>query len=136
MTEQPQSLKFGRRTPKRAPALMFGDIWSGRVPDHPLDQDNLGPLGGGWNMLVNDRYGDCVAVTAANYRRVMTHLYGPEFYPDLQHVIEFYKSQNPNFPTQDDGMDIQTALEELLRNGDTYFDLVKPIAFAKVNHGN
>jgi hypothetical protein len=136
MTEQSRTLRFGRRTPKRAPALKFADIWTGRVPDHPLDQNNLAALGGGWQMLGNDRYGDCVAVTAANYRRVMTHLRGLEYYPDLQHVIDFYKSQNKGFPTQDDGMDIQTALEELLLNGDTYFDGIKPVAFAKVDHSN
>jgi hypothetical protein len=84
-------------------------------------------------MLGNDQYGDCVAVTGANVRRLMTN--GAQ-YANLDQVLAFYKTQNPNFPTDDNGMDIQTALEELVNNGDKYFDGVKPIAFAKVDHTN
>lgn len=127
------TLKTGRRSPKGAPALRLADVLSGTVPTHPTTQDNFTPLHGGWNMLGNDQYGDCVAVTAANVRRLMTN--GAK-YADLNQVIAFYKTQNPNFPTDDNGMDIQTALEDLVKNGDQYFDGVKPLAFAKVDHTN
>jgi hypothetical protein len=116
------------------------------MPDHPLEWSAFTELASGWAMLGNGPdpanqtagvpelgVGDCVSVTAANYRRVMTHLAGAEVYPDLAQVVEFYKTQNPNFPSQDDGMDIQTALECLHAHGDKYFDGVKPIAFAKVD---
>ena len=85
-------------------------------------------------MLGNDRYGDCVAVTWANIRRLMTRLAGAEHYPPLPQVIDFYKTQNPDFPDQDDGMYVQEALEYLLEHGGP--DGVKPIAFARVDHGN
>lgn len=127
------TLKTGRRPAKQAPALLLADVLSGSVPAHPTSQDNFTPLNGGWNMLGNDQYGDCVAVTAANVRRLMTN--GAK-YADLAQVEEFYKTQNPNFPADDNGMEIQTALEELAKNGDKYFDGVKAVAFAKVDHTN
>jgi hypothetical protein len=50
-------------------------------------------------------------------------------YPTLDQVLELYKTQNPNFPNQDEGMDIQTCLEYLQKNSNA-------IAFAKVNHAD
>lgn len=127
-------LKFGRRSPKNAPALHLGVYLTGVVPAHPVAVDNFAALNGGWQMLGNDSVGDCVAVTAANVRRLMTHLAGHETYPTLDQVIQFYKTQNPNFPTQDDGMDVQTALGTLEKDGDKHFDGVKAVCFAKVDH--
>jgi len=83
-------------------------------------------------MLGNDQYGDCVAVTWANMRRLITaELTSNEYYPTMSQVISLYKTQNPNFPTQDDGMDIQTCLEYLHKTGGP--DGVKIVAFARVN---
>lgn len=82
-------------------------------------------------MLGNDQYGDCVAVTWANVRRLMTR---GASYPDLAAVETFYKTQNPNFPADDNGMDIQTALEALVHDGGP--DGVKAVAFAKVDQTN
>jgi hypothetical protein len=130
------TLKYGRRAPKAAPALRLGPLLTGVVPDHPLAQDNFTALNGGWQMLGNDQYGDCVSVTAANVRRLMTHLAGNEVYPNVDQVFAFYKTQNPNFPSDDNGMDIQTALETLVNDGDKYFDGKKALAFAKVDHTN
>lgn len=128
------NLKYGRRAPKLAPALKLSSfLKTSDVPAHPAQQDNFTPLNGGWQMLGNDQYGDCVAVTGANVRRLMT---SGNYYADLNHVIDFYKTQNPAFPSQDEGMDIQTALETLVNNGDKYFDGVKALAFAKVDHTN
>jgi hypothetical protein len=62
-------------------------------------------------MLGNDQYGDCVAVMSANYRRLVSAALGIEAYPTLAEVLALYKTQNPNFPAQDDGMDMQTLLE-------------------------
>jgi hypothetical protein len=49
-------------------------------------------------------------------------------------VYAVYKTQNPNFPNQDDGMDIQTLLEYLIKNGGP--DGAQPVAFAKVDFTN
>lgn len=123
--------KLGRRPPKDAPALKFNSILKA-VPKHPVKVDYLNI--GNWDMLGNDTYGDCVAVTWANERRLLTHQNRKEFYPSLDQVIEFYKTQNPDFPRQDEGMDIQTALETLLHDGGP--DSTKCLAFAKVDHKN
>lgn len=123
-------LKFGKKPPQNKPALKLRSILTGVVPDHPPAVDHLAI--GGWRMLGNDRYGDCVAVTWANVRRLLSRLAGAEYYPDLEEVLTVYKTQNPGFPSQDDGMYIQELLEYLLHNGGP--DLVKPIAFAKVDH--
>lgn len=134
MTETTQSVKFGRRAPKRAPALKLGPILTGRVPTHPTSEDYLSKLAN-WQMLGNDQYGDCVAVTWANVRRLMSaELGGHETYPTLQQVEALYKTQNPNFPRDDNGMDIQTCLEYLVNTGGP--DGVKAVAFAQVDYTN
>jgi len=128
------TLKLGRRPPKNAPALRLASLLTGVVPAHPDAVDYLATLTD-WQMLGNDQYGDCVAVTWANQRRLVTAaLAGNETYPGLDQVLAFYKTQNPDFPTQDDGMDIQTALEALVHDGGP--DGVKAVAFAKVNYRN
>jgi hypothetical protein len=139
---------FGRKPPKNAPALELARFLSGTVPTDPPSADYLAQLGGGWKMLGNgpdpenaaagvpaDGAGDCVAVTWANVRRLVTAtLGGSAVYPTLPQCVEVYKTQNPDFPTQDDGMDIQTLLEYLHASGDP--DGSKPVAFAKVNPAN
>jgi len=127
--------KFGRRTPKNAPALELWRWLTGHIPPHPGAVDYLAALNGGWQMLGNDQYGDCVAVTWANVRRLVSvTLKPPGSYPDQDQVFAFYKTQNPGFPSDDNGMDIQTALEYLNTNGGP--DGVRAVAFAKVDHHN
>ena len=78
---------------------------------------------------------NCVAVTWANVRRLVTYtLTAKENYPTLDQVLAFYKTQNPGFPAEDNGMDIQTALEDLVANGGP--DGVKALGFAKVDYTN
>ncbi len=134
MTDVPVQMKFGRKPPKNAPALQLANFLTGIIPDHPLSEDYLNKLQN-WQMLGNDQYGDCVAVTWANMRRLVTGtLTAVECYPTMDDVITLYKTQNPNFPTQDGGMDIQTCLEYLHHNGGP--DGTKVIAFARVDHSN
>lgn len=123
-------LQFGKRPPLNKPALRLSSILTGIVPDHPPAVDHLAI--GGWQMLGNDRWGDCVAVTWANVRRLLTLLAGAESYPGLDQVLQVYKTQNPAFPNQDEGMYIQALLELLVSVGGP--DGVKPLAFAKVDH--
>jgi hypothetical protein len=125
--------KFGRNPPKNAPALMLASFLTGVVPAHPASEDYLSRLKN-WQMLGNDQYGDCVAVTWANMRRLVTATLKTEYYPTMNQVIALYKTQNPNFPTQDQGMDIQTCLEYLHNTGGP--DGTKVVAFAKVDFTN
>jgi hypothetical protein len=112
---------------------MLAPLLTGVVPDHPAAADYLSRLKN-WKMLGNDTYGDCVAVTWANIRRLVTAMLATENYPSLAQVETFYKTQNPGFPNQDDGMDIQTALEYLVKYGGP--DGVKALGFAKVDYTN
>lgn len=110
---------------------MLAPSLTGVIPAHPTNVDYLSRLAN-WNMLGNDQYGDCVAVTWANLRRLTTATLTTEQYPDLTEVIALYATQNPNFPTDDNGMDIQTCLEYLVSQGGP--DGVHALAFAKVDH--
>ena len=98
-------------------------------------------------MLGNDAAGDCVAVTYANVRRlVTTALTASGYYPTQDEVWAIYKTQNPNFDpngtadtngpgsSADNGMDIQTLLEYLVSTGGP--DGVKAVAFASVDVKN
>jgi hypothetical protein len=137
---------YGRRAPKRAPALHLGHFLTGVVPAHPAAADYLARLKGGWQMLGNDIAGDCVSVTWANFRRLMTALVaGREVYPTQDQVWAIYKTQNPGFDPNgtetngpgsrhDGGMDIQTLCEYLVKHGGP--DGVKALGFAQVNAHN
>ena len=127
----PEPGLYGRKPPKRAPALELSRYLTGVVPAHPAFADYLSRLSG-WLMLGNDSIGDCVSVTWSNTRRLVTAVLATENYPPLAEVLAFYKTQNPGFPQQDDGMDIQTALEYLVKTGGP--DGVKALGFAKVDY--
>ena len=125
---------YGRRRPDPSrPALRLGTYLTGVVPAHPLAADYLSRLSG-WQMLGNDQYGDCVAVTWANVRRLVTAVLSTEHYPSLADVITVYKTQNPGFPAEDNGMDIQTLLGYLVKTAGP--DGVKALGFAKVDYTN
>jgi len=128
-------MKYGRRAPTNAPALKLSTVLkSVQIPTHPAIAD-YGSVINDWQMLGNDQYGDCVAVTWANNRYLVTkYLADTPVYPDYDKVIEFYKTQNPNFPADDAGMVIQDALDYLRKNGGP--DGVKAVAFAKVDTSN
>jgi hypothetical protein len=138
---------YGRRTPKRAPALRLGPLLTGVVPAHPAAEDYLAAMDGGWQMLGNDAAGDCVAVTWSNIRRlVTTTLAASGYYPSQEQVWEVYRTQNPDFDPfgpadtngpgspADRGMDIQQLLEYLVSTGGP--DGVKAVAFASVDVHN
>lgn len=138
----PTALKYGRRAPKNAPALKFSRFFTGAIPAHPVAADYLARLAA-WQMLANDIAGDCVAVTWANVRRLVSFIAGAENYPVLDQVWQVYKTQNPHFDpngtadtngpgsSADGGMDIQTLLEHLHKVGGP--DGKKVLAFAKVD---
>ena len=69
---QTMAYKYGRRPPKNAPALRLGTFLrrgADGAPAHPAEEDYLAGLSN-WQMLGNDRVGDCNAVTWANMRRL------------------------------------------------------------------
>lgn len=95
-------------------------------------------------MLGNDAAGDCVAVTWANVRRLVTStLTATPSYPSQDQVWAVYRTQNPQFDPAGDpsvdgpgspadgGMDVQTLLEDLVASGGP--DGVKAVAFAAVD---
>lgn len=107
----------------------------------PPTVDYLSPFGK-WNMLGNDKFGDCNAVAWANMRRLVTAKLGhKEVYPTLEQVETFYKTQNhnfnPNVPVthgEDHGMRIYESLLDLVSKGGP--DGVKALAVARVNPAN
>jgi hypothetical protein len=137
--------KYGRRSPKRAAAPHLGDYLTGVLPAVPANTDYLAELSGGWQMLGNDQAGDCVAVTWANIRRTVTTLLSIPDYPTQTQVWAFYQTQNPGFNPDggstsgpgsacDGGMDIQTAIEDLIEAGGP--DGVKALGLASVDYTN
>jgi hypothetical protein len=139
--------RYGRRSPKRTPALRLGPLLTGVIPEHPAAEDYLAALDGGWEMLGNNVAGCCAAVTWANVRRlVTTTLTGKGYYPSQAEVWAIYETQNPGFDPNgsaetngpgspaDGGMDLQTLMEYLTATGGP--DGVKAAAFASVDPEN
>ena len=77
---------------------------------------------------------NCVAVAWANNRRIVSTVLGTAEYPTQDMVFSVYKTQNPGFPAQDDGMDEQSLWEWLAKN--TAPDGSKLAAFAAVDYTN
>ncbi|MDQ2876231.1 MAG: hypothetical protein M3Y33_16135 [Actinomycetota bacterium] len=143
----PQPGKYGRRPadPSR-PAIALADVLTGTIPAHPVTEDYLAALNGGWQVLGNDIAGNCNAVTWAGMRRLVTATLSTEDYPSQAEVWAFYETQNPGFSpagtagtngpgsSDDQGMSVQVGLEYLHAHGGP--DGVKPVAFAKVDPSN
>lgn len=120
-------------------------IRTGEIPEHPSYVDYLSSLSD-WQMLGNADAGNCVSVTWANKRRLITAtLTDKEYYPTQDQVWEFYRTQNPNFDpnggdangpgsNSDNGMVVQSALDELHQVGGP--DGVPLVAFARVDLHN
>lgn len=122
--------KLGRRAPSNKPAIRFADHLAA-VPTHPIVDlaPNLDyPMDG------NDSWGDCViAGTDHALQAIMTALTGSYTNWTTAQIIAYYKTQNPTFdPTTDvgdNGMDIQTWLEQAVKD-----KLI--LGFAKVDYTN
>ena len=136
---------YGRLAPVNKPALTLGTYLTGVLPEVPAAEDYIGQ--GGWEMLGNDVAGDCVGVTWANERRLVSTVLTPNgYYPAQDQVWAVYQTQNPDFDPNgtaetngpgseaDRGMVIQTLLEHLVKVGGP--DGVKALGFAKVDQHN
>jgi len=86
------------------------------IPTHPLTNDDTNV--GAFPMDRNDRNGTCVAAGAAHFIQIVTGLLTSNavIWTDGQ-VVAFYKTQNPNFPADDNGMVIQQGLDYLIKTG-------------------
>ena len=80
---------YGRRRPDPSrPALRLSSYLTGVVPVHPAFADYLARLSN-WLLLGNGQYGNCVAVTWSNIRRLVTAVLSTEFYPP-QAMVDWY----------------------------------------------
>jgi len=85
--------KYGKRSPKGAPAIDIAPLLTGVIPPHPVAVDYIAAMDGGWQMLGNDIAGDCAAVTWANVRRMVTTVLGTAaYYPSQAEVWAIYKT--------------------------------------------
>lgn len=130
--------RLGRTTPpKKAPSIRLAEILKA-VPEHPAQDDNLKNVRD-WGMYGNDRYGDCGPVSVANSLKLATMMAtGNEYSVSLDDVFDLYqRSGNSHFDPAtgegDNGVDMQTMLEALLKGG---IAGRKPVAFASVDVSN
>jgi hypothetical protein len=128
--------RLGARDPKNAKAMMFASFFKA-VPSHPLIRNYVQVINN-WDILGNDKWGDCGPVSISNNRALVSMvLGGKEVYPNLADTLDLYKRLNPDFNEEtgegDNGVDLQTMLEEVHRNG---IAGSKCVAFAKVNIRN
>src|ERR1017187_299678 len=135
--------KYGRRPPDPTrPRLHLSDYLTGVIPAHPPYADWL-PSRPRWPLLLQPTPGDCVAVTWANTRRLVTSYLATGYYPPLPQVIQVYRTQNPGFDPagtaetngpgspDDGGMDVQTLLTWLTAHPGP--DGARAVGFAAVN---
>lgn len=135
------SRMLGRRAPKNAPALRAASFLKvGAVPPHPPAADHFAAIST-WDMLGNDRYGDCGPASVEHQRMLVTrYLTGTACAPSLADTLALYKaSGNPDFDPNDPGgagdggVDMQTMCEALVAVG---IGGVKALGFAKVDVSN
>lgn len=113
----------GLRKPSRRDAVKFGDFLT-NLPTAPLI--DIAP-NYNYPMDGNDSFGDCVVANADHALQVISGLLtGTQNNFTEAQIVEFYKTQNPNFDpngsietngpgsTSDNGMDIQIFLEYLV----------------------
>lgn len=118
--------KLGKKTPSKKDSVLFGDFLL-VLPTTPLVDFAPNYV---YPMDLNDTYGDCVVAGFDHSRQIITGLLGGTQKNFTTVEIEaLYKTQNPNFPAEDNGMDIQTFLEYLVAN--KYI-----LGFAKIDHTN
>lgn len=121
-----QKYKLGKKAPINKDSLAFGDFVT-LLPTVPLIDTAPSYT---YGMDLNDKYGDCVVAAFDHARQTITGLLTgvPKTFT-TEEIEALYKTQNPNFPAEDNGMDIQTFLEYLQAN--KYI-----VGFAKIDHNN
>lgn len=140
--------RLGRRAPDLerindpARTLQLGALLTGVVPAHSPAVDHFSAITASaapWNILGNDKYGDCGPVCVANSRKVtLKALTGQDYNPALNDVFDLYRRSgnpqfNPNTGADDNGVDMNTMLQAAMSGG-AYG--TKPVAFASVDVTN
>ena len=119
-------MKLGKKAPINKLSVAFGDFIT-VYPTAPLVDfapDYVYP------MDLNDQYGVCVVAGFDHSIQIITGLLnGTQKNFTTAEIETFYKTQNPNFPQDDNGMSIQLFLEYLATN--KYI-----LGFAKIDHNN
>lgn len=120
------TLKLGKRNPVKKLSLKFSDFIL-LTPDSPLV--DIAPSYA-FPMDLNDQYGTCVVAAFDHARQTITGLLtGTQQNLTTAQIESFYQTQNPDFPAEDNGMDMQTFLEYLTEN--KYI-----LGFAKIDYTN
>lgn len=118
--------KLGKKDPINKKSVSFKDYVI-LLPNVPL-VDSAPSFT--YPMDLNDTYGDCVVAGFDHFRQTITGLLtGTQKNFTTTEIETFYKTQNPGFPQEDNGMNIQTFLEYLAK--EKYI-----LGFAKIDHRN
>ena len=119
-------MKLGKKEPINKLSVSFGDFIT-VYPTSPIIDyapDFVYP------MDMNDTIGDCVVAGFDHSRQIITGLLtGTQKNFTNDDIINFYKTQNPAYPQEDNGMSIQLFLEYLVNN--KYI-----LGFAKIDYKN
>jgi hypothetical protein len=131
--------RLGRRPRTERPVLRYSAIRRADAHVVPSTTTNLS-LFDDWDIRGNDQYGDCGPVSVANSRALITAgLTSFVQYPTLSAILDLYRrSGNPNFPQDDNGVDMQQMLDEVRKTGIQQPDgtFVKAVAFAALDVSN
>ena len=124
---------LGKRPPVNRPTLRMADYFRvEKLPDHPPVNQ---PPPVDWPMDYNDMAGVCVVASVDHSLQAVAHHLGLRRGNwTEQEILALYRTQNPDFhdfsqggTDADQGMVIQTFLEELVRRGEI-------VAFGRVDH--
>jgi hypothetical protein len=132
--------RLGLRPPKRAARLFLGDVLTGVIPAHPTGADHFSRITD-WGLYHNDEFGVCGPTSVANYYKMISaYLMGTEVSVSDEAVFDLYRrSGNPHFDpatgADDNGVDMQTMLEALLKD-QMIGAPSEAVAFAAVDHNN
>lgn len=124
--------RLGRRPHDPArPVLRLAPALTGAVPAHPTRVDHVSKVTN-WDMLGNDRYGDCGPAMVEHDRMlVAAYLAGAPTPPDVNAVYDLYRrSGNPNFPRDDNGVVLADMLSQVAKGG---IGGTKCLAYAQVD---
>lgn len=129
--------RLGRRKPSNKPALRLAKLLTGQTPAHPLMANNLLAVQD-FGLYQNDKFGVCGPTMIANGYKVISRQAGAELSVSQNDVFDLYRrSGNPNFDPNtdqdDNGVNLQTMLQEVHKNG---LAGIKSLAFAKVDVSN
>lgn len=133
--------KTGKRPPKNAPAISATGLLRVSASALPAYTPADAAPSLSYPMDENDAWGDCVvAAKDHGFQAILTLLTGSYVNMTYDQILALYKTQNPDFDpsgangngpgsSADGGMEIQTMLEYLVKQGEI-------LGFAKVDHSS